>query len=118
MAVEETGNTLLAYFHTRNEGRLFSSKRLDLEALLQWSPSSNETARELIESLRAIIPEADKSMSKYSNPENYDGKSWFTGQMFVEDWFPPPSIGSVIEFEVAPPIPGSYDARMGEVLTL
>lgn len=35
---------------------------------------------------------ADKQMSRYSNPKEYEGKSWFRDQMFVSDWIPAPSI--------------------------
>lgn len=35
---------------------------------------------------------ADKQMSRYLNPEEYEGISWFRGQMFVSDWTPIPSI--------------------------
>jgi hypothetical protein len=31
-------------------------------------------------------------MSRYLNPEEYEGKFWFRGQMFVSDWVPSPSI--------------------------
>ncbi|KAN0112346.1 hypothetical protein V8E51_005297 [Hyaloscypha variabilis] len=85
--IENTGNILLAHFYYFCGGYLFFSSDADLHAR-----RLDKASRELIGSLQAIIPEADKKMSKYSIVENYDGKSWFRGQMFVSDWALAPSI--------------------------
>jgi hypothetical protein len=69
----------------------------------------DETSKELIMKLRVVIPEAggthylpslqallthppDKHMSRYSKVESYNGRLWFSGQMFVSDWKQGPSI--------------------------
>jgi len=88
--IETAGKTLLAEFQYACQEQSFFSSSTDFNQLRAWL--LNDATRKFIVLLRAIVPEADKQMSKYSNIENYDGKSWFTGQMFVSDWVPAPSL--------------------------
>jgi hypothetical protein len=107
--IEDSANILLAHFHVKYQrDRIFSSDFSMGERAVY--PILSDEAKDLVISLRTVIPETgkagpndqirkslidfllDRHMGRFANPQEFQGNAWFTGQMFVSNWEPAPSI--------------------------